>query len=231
MAAASDVVTEFLKGWKPVAEMPPGNAVRRGILRFMAAPDVAAREKLLEKTSELFALHRIYRELSIFREDDPPFAQELEDLLSLSVEAFAGAVKEGAIKPFAETLQKGFQFGRHAPNPKHIAMRRFLQHLFNQQVNGPSVKYTYYANGVIHGSPGKTHEEMANEFQSAGFGGDRPQFGGQFFRVDTLAFNFDTSSTTFVANVQPQAVVESVQRWVRLTGGQPDKIDVKYTGR
>lgn len=231
MSAASDTVTAFLKDWKPVAELPPGNPLRRGLLRFVAAPDEMARRTLLAKTNELFALHQIYRELGIFREDEPPYAGDLQGLLALSVEDFAAGVREGNVRPFAETLQKGFQFGRYAVDPKHLAMRRFLLHLFQQEVGGAGVKYTMYANGIIHGSHGKTHEEIAKEFSSLGFGGGKPEFGGQFYRVALLGYQFDTSSTTYVANVDPRKVVDTVRRWLRLTGAQEDKVALAYLKR
>jgi hypothetical protein len=231
MSAASDAVTAFLKDWKPIAEMPPGNPLRRGMLRYVAAPDAAARRTLLAKTSELFALHQIYQELGIFREDEPPYAKDLDALLSLSIEDFAEGVREGNIRPFAETLQKGFQFGRYAVDTKHLAMRRFLLHLFQQEAGGAGMKYTVYANGIIHGSHGKTHEEMAKEFTILGFGNGKPEFGGQFYRVALLSFRFDTGSTTYMANVDPRKVIETVRRWLRLTGGQEDKVELAYLKR
>lgn len=231
MSAASDAVTAFLKDWKPIAEMPPGNPLRRGMLRFVAAPDDAARRALLAKTSELYALHEIYQTLGIFREDEPPYAKDLEALLSLSIEDFAAGVREGNIRPFAETLQKGFQFGLHAVDSKHLAMRSFLLHLFRQVVDGAGMKYTVYPNGIIHGSHGKTHEEMAKEFSILGFGSGKPEFGGQFYRTAPLNYQFDTSSTTYVANVDPRKVADTVRRWLRLTGAQEDKVGLEYLQR
>ncbi len=231
MSAASDAVTAFLKEWKPIAELPPGNPLRRGLLRFVVAPDEAARRTLLAKTNELFALHQIYQELGIFREDEPPYAKDLEGLLALSVDEFAEGVREGNIRPFAETLQKGFQFGRYAVDSKHLAMRRFLLHLFQQEPGGAGLKYTVYPNGVIHGSHGKTHEEMSKEFSILGFGSGKPEFGGEFYRVALLDYAFDTGSTTYVANVDPSMVVQGVRRWLRLTGAQEKKVQLDYRKR
>lgn len=231
MSNPKDVVSEFLKQWKPIAVMAPGNPVRRGVLRFMATDDVSQRETIVAKTNMLYALHRQYRELAIFREDNPPFAEDIAEVFKFSVADFATAIEDNSFKNITAAIQKAFQFGRYEADPKHVAFRKFLTYLWAMPVGGPGLKYSMYSNGVIYSAGGLTHEEMAREYNQMGFGGDKPDFGGQFYRADALSFEFDAGSTTFVKTANPSKVDESVRRWVRVTGGDAGKLQIKYLPR
>ncbi|MBI3992786.1 MAG: hypothetical protein HY342_05905 [Candidatus Lambdaproteobacteria bacterium] len=228
MSSAQETVGEFLKQWKPIAAMPPGNPVRRGVLRCMTTDDVAQRASVLAKTNALFALHERYREIGIFREDAPPHAADMAALLAVKLDEFAQAIADGKAQNFLELIQKGFQFGRFEPEAKHVALRKFLLHLWHMRIGGPGLKYSMYGNGVLYTAGGLSHEEMAREYNQLGFGGDKPLFGGQFYRIEQLEFHFDTGSTTFARHVDPGKVEEAVRRWVRLTGGDATRLALAY---
>ena len=228
MSNAQETVAEFLKQWKPIAAMPPGNPVRRGVLRFMATDDIAQRTSILAKTNALFALHEQYREFEIFREDHPPHAADMTALLGLTLGEFAQAISDGKAQHVVALIQKGFQFGRFEPNAKHVALHKFLLHLWHMRIGGPGLKYSMYGNGVLYTAGGLSHEEMAREYNQLGFGGDKPLFGGQLYRRAQLEFHFDPSSTTFARHVQPGKVEESLRRWVRLTGGDAARLALTY---
>ena len=228
MSSAQEKVGEFLKQWKPIADLPPGNPVRRGVLRFMATDDSAQRASVLAKTNALYALHEQYREIGIFREDDPPHAADISALLGVTLDEFVQAIDNGKAQHILALIQKGFQFGRFEPDAKHVALRKFLLHLWRLRIGGPGLKYSMYGNGVLYTAGGLSHEEMAREYNQIGFGGDKPLFGGQFYRIEQLDFHFDTGSTTFARHVDPAKVEETVRRWVRLTGGDASRLALAY---
>lgn len=230
MTHPADRVQRFLESWRPLAELPPGNPVRRTVLRFVATEEPAERRRLLERVSPLYRLHGIYESLGILREQGHARREVFRRLLALSIEDFARALEEGRQKDYLALLMEGFEFGRQAPPGAHAAAREFLLHLWSLEVGGQAgLKYSVYPNGVLFTTGGQTHDEMAREFNRRGFGSGNPVAGGTLLRQGPLAFCYDTHSTFVRAGGSPQKLVaESLQRWIRATGGDAGQVGLTY---
>ena len=87
-----DEVLAFLEKWKPFASLPPGNAVRRSILRLLGTEDAGERAKILAKVNGLYGLHGIYQGLGILREGGGAKWETFAQLLGISVADFATAI-------------------------------------------------------------------------------------------------------------------------------------------
>ena len=228
---SSDVgaVRDFLESWKPYAELPPGNPARRTINRFIESDDAAERAKLIARTNLLYQLHELYEHLEIRRQEPDAKTEQFARLMTMPVAEMAAAIDSGERRPFLELLQAGFEFGRSELQPRLTAVRRFMLDLWALPVGGLGMKYSIYPNGVLFASGGLTHDEMARKFNLLGLGQGQPQGGGELQRLENLTFAYDTASTAFGSRLKPEFVKDSVNRWMRLTGGQADKITLNYS--
>ncbi len=227
MAEAADksdqqVIEQFMGNWAPLASLPQGSRRRNGVLRFVAAASQEERSKALESASIPFKLRRHYEALGILRPDRPsdPFGE----LLALSREQIAAAIRQGKPQDMLALLQRGFEFGRQPVPPQTEAARTFLLEFWALPPKGPNMKYCIYPNGIPYGGGGKTHEEMARKFVADGLGSGNPVCGGVIYRTDPLAFTFDISSTAFRTSMQPDGVRQAIVRWIRTTGGDEQKV-------
>ena len=215
--------------WMPFAMLPPGSRVRTSIMRFLAAETPDDRARAMEYASSLYKLHRIYKELGILRMErayDP-----YTELLGLSFQKMAIAIRQGNTQELLGLLQRAFEFGRHPVPPQHQAARTFLLELWALQSGGSNMKYCIYANGIPYSGGGKTHEEMARQFVATGLGNGLPLCGGLIYRTEELAFQFDISSTAFRASVQPEQVRHAIMRWIHATGADESKVKFAFHGR
>ena len=228
---ARQTVRTFLEGWRTFAQLPPGNPARRNVTRFIETDDAEARQEILARQSLLYRLQQVYGRLGMQREDGAGTKGLFRELIHMPLAEMARAVATGRRKDFAELLQGGFEFGRGAPEPRIMAVRRFLLELFALPVLGGGMKYSIYPNGVLYSGGGLTHEEMARKFNELGLGQGNPLGGGEIQRPAELAFIFDVASTAFVTVMKPEFVRESLLRWVRLTGGMEERIAFDHRAR
>jgi hypothetical protein len=229
MSDPIDEVRAFLEKWKPFAALPPNNAVRESILRLLGTEDAAERAKILAKVNDLYCLHRIYKGLGILRDDAGAKGEAFAQLLGISVPEFAAAIRNKEQRAFLTLLLEGFEFDRAVPAPNQLAARRFLGYLWQMRVGDPAIKYSIYPNGVLFSAGGKTHDEMAKEFTERGFGSGLPTGGGFIRRDGDLAFQYDTHSTFAQTGGAETLVADSLQRWIRTTGADPDKVTIDYS--
>lgn len=232
-AVSEDVqaVRGFLEGWKPYAQLAPGNPARRTINRFIETDEAGERAKIIARTSLLFQLHEQYAHLGIRREDADAKTEQFAKLIAMPAAEMAGAIESGERRPFLELLQSGFEFGRFELEPRFTAVRRFMLDLWAMPIAGLGMKYSIYPNSVLFASGGLTHDEMARKFNSMGLGQGRPIGGGEMQRRKKLAFAYDTASTAFGGQLKPEFVQASIRRWVRLTGGQADKFTLAHQNK
>lgn len=195
------------------------------ILSFLETDDPEARQGRLIQASGRYRLHERYRELGIFREDRNEWTERFGRLLAISTGEFAGAIGLGNQKGQLGLLQYGFEIGRHAVDPRHEVVRRFIHTLFELPIGGLPIKYSLFAGGVLYSGSGRTHDEMAQDFVRLGLGAV-PVTGGVFGRTETLAFRYDTSSTAYRTG-DPNLVRESLLKGIRTTGGREDLVIVK----
>ena len=224
MSEAVQAVRGFLEGWKPYAVLPPGNPARRSIHRFVETDDVAERTRIIARCNLLFQLHELYQGLGMLREQPDANMARFAQLISMPAEEMAEAIAGEGRRPFLEMLQAAFEFGRSPLEPRLAAVRRFLLDLWSLTVEGMGMKYSLYANGVLFAAGGLTHDQMARRFNELGFGQAWPMGGGEFQRLDTLAFAFDTDSTAFGKQLKPEFVKISLSRWVHQTGGREEEL-------
>ena len=225
---ARQTVQAFLEGWKPFAQLPPGNPARRHITRFIETDDAEARGKILARQSLLYRLQQLYGRLGMKREDGAGTRGQFRELINMPLAEMARAVAANRRKEFAELLQGGFEFGRGTPKPRIVAVRRFLLELLTLPVLGGGMKYSIYPNGVLYSGGGLTHEEMAKKFNDLGLGQGNPLGGGEIQRPAKLAFIYDVASTAFVTVMKPEFVKESLLRWVYLTGGMEERVAFEH---
>lgn len=231
MSEAADLVRSFLESWKPYAQLPPGNAARRTINRFIETDEPAERARIIARTNLLFQLHEQYERLGIRREDADAKSEQFAKLLAMPAREMAAAIESEGRRDLLELLQAGFEFGRNELEPRFEAVRRFMLEIWAMPIAGLGIKYSIYGNGVFVASGGLTHDEMARKFSAQGLGGGRPIGGGKLQRRENLGFDFDTSSTAFGGQLKPEFVTESFSRWLRLTGGQVDKVTLTHKAR
>ena len=223
------IIDRFMQNWSPFATLPPGSRARTSIVRFLSANSAEDRARALEYASPLSRLRRTYNELGILRTGrafDP-----YSELLELTPQKMADAIRQGATQALQTLLQQGFEFGRHPALPQHQAARTFLLEFWALQTGGPNMKYCIYASGVPYSGGGKTHEEMARQFVSAGLGSGQPQCGGLIDRVGDLAFQFDISSTAFRTSMRPEEVRQVIVRSIRATGADETKVTLRHLGQ
>lgn len=223
-------VLGFLQNWKPFASLPANEPLRGEIVAFLSA-DAATRKVILSRVNGLYKLHQSYRELGILRETESAKIASFEQLIALSTAEFAQAIKNQQQKPFLGMLLEGFEFERAAAAPNQLAARQFLAYLWGMRVGDPAIKYGVYSNGVLYSAGGKTHDELAREFNSKGFGSGMPKGGGFIARKGDLQFLYDTYSQFIKSGDQKQIVGESVKRWIRLSGGDDTKVQLTYMDR
>lgn len=228
MSDPFDEVRAFLQKWKPFASLSASDAVRQSILRLLGTEDAGERAKILAKANDLYSLHRIYEGLGILRDGAGAKGEAFAQLLSISVPAFAKAIRNNEQRAFLGLLLEGFEFDRAATAPSQLAARRFLANLWQMRVGDPAIKYSIYPNGVLFSAGGKTHDEMAKEFTQRGFGSGLPIGGGFIRRDGDLAFQYDTHSTFIQTGGAEKLIAESLQRWIRGTGADPGKVTFGY---
>ena len=231
MSEARQVVQEFLMGWKPFAQLPPGNPARRSLTRFIETDDPTQREEIFARLNLLYRLHKTYVELGMRREDNSGIGEQHQRLMRMKVEDMAEAISSGGRRDLAELLQAGFEFGRSVLEPRLMAVRLFLLEFWDLPVGGLGMKYSVYPNGVLFSIVGLTHDELARRFNDLGMGQGAPLGGGEIQRQGDLEFLFDTASTAFKGAFKPEFVQESLKRWVRLTGGSEDRVTFSYRER
>ena len=228
MSDPTQSIRAFLEGWKPFAELPPGNPARRGLSRLFESDDPSERAEVLERVSPLFRLHGKYRELEIHREEKNERAAQFQRMLRLTREEAAQALQSGNTREVLGLLQACFEFGRYPAIPRDQAVRTFLLELWELETGALGTKYSVYPNGVLFSAGPLTHDEMARRFTELGYGAGTPQGGGEILRKGRLQFEFDTASTAFGAGARPNFVVQSVKRWIHATGGQDDNVTFAY---
>ncbi|MEE8396965.1 MAG: hypothetical protein V3S29_12980 [bacterium] len=228
MTDHSQLVMAFLENWKPFAELPPGNPARRGVVRLIESDDPQRRGAALARVSQLAQLHEVYQKLGVRRVTRPDKSERFGELLRMPAQKMATALDDGDRREFLALLQDCFEFGRFAPESKVRAARQFLLAFWAMAVGAPPIKYSAYPNGVLFSLPGATHDEMASRFTKLGFGSGRPSGGGGFVREGELAFAFDTATTAFGSTMKPNFVTESLNKWIRQTGGDDEKVALTY---
>lgn len=72
---------------------------------------------------------------------------------------------------------------------------------------------------------------MAEEFIKRGFGSGMPTGGGFIRRDGDLAFQYDTHSTFAQTGGAEKLVADSLQRWIRTSGADADKVTIGYSDR
>ncbi len=226
MSDAYATVERFLRGWKPFAELG-GTMLGAQILALLAERDPEARRRHLASASDLYRLHRRYEELGLLRPGKNERAEQFERLLAEPVEAFAAAIERGEQKEHLTRLQFCFDFGRHAAPPRAALMREFIHKLFDLETGGLGVKYSLYPAGVLYTSTGKSHDEMAQDLAKLGMGG-APVAGGTIARTAQLDFLYDMASTAYKATNDPDAVKEPLLRAIRNTGGQEERVRLRF---
>jgi len=231
MAAPMDTIKGFLQGWRPFAELEGHPVGKQGVLAVLGANGVENRREQLTKYCDLYRLHGVYRELKMLRDGRNEKAERFEALATLSAAELAEAIGAGTQKDLMGLIQFCFEFGRHEVPSKHHIMREFLLTLFRLKVGDPDMKYTFFGGGVLYTDGGKTHDEMVRDFARLGLGGGQPLAGGVISRKDTLSYTLDISSTAYRGTNDPKLVREALLRWVRTTGGDPDKLIVKTVTR
>jgi hypothetical protein len=219
-------VEQFLQGWKPFAELS-GTMLAAQILALLGERDQEARRRHLLSASDLYRLHRRYEELELLRPGKNERAEQFERLLHEPIEAFAAAIAKGQQKEHLGLLQFCFEFGRHAAPPRAALMCEFIHKLFDLEIGGLGVKYSLYPAGVLYTSTGKSHDEMAQDLAKLGMGG-APVAGGTIARTGQLDFLYDMASTAYKATSDPNAVKEPLQRAIRNTGGQAEKVRLRF---
>ena len=132
-------VRTFLEGWKPYAQLPPGNPARRTINRFIETDETGERAKIIARTNLLFQLHEAYVHLGIRRKDADAKTEQFARLLAMPAGEMAGAIESEERRPFLELLQSGFEFGRSELEPRFAAVRRFMLDLWAMPIGGLGV--------------------------------------------------------------------------------------------
>lgn len=224
-------IRAFFQNWKPFASLPANDPLRGDIFAFLSSSTPAERKEILTRANDLFKLHQDYRELGILREAENAKVGAFVQLIGLSAEAFAQAIKNQQQKPFLAMILEGFEFDRAAAPPNQLATRRFLSYFWGMRTGDPPIKYGVYSNGVIYSAGGKTHDELARDFTQNGFGSGMPMGGGFMARQGDLHFAYDTYSQFVKSGDQRQMVGESVKRWIRLSGGDDSKVKLTYADR
>jgi hypothetical protein len=224
LAGDTQVIEKFLAGWAPFAQLPADSAVRSALMHFFAADCPEERRQALERVNPASRLLRIYAELGIARNAGDP-AQEL---LELSPQKMAAAIRQSATQEPLALLQRHFEFGRTPAVPNQQAGRRFLLEFWSLAVGAPAMKYCAYAKGLPFSAGGKIHEEIAREFIRARYGSGNPLCGGSIVRRAPLGFEFDTSTTVFRSGMRPEEVKQGILRSIRATGGDDDKVKLTH---
>jgi hypothetical protein len=220
-----EVVERFFAGWAPYAQLAAKDPVRAGIMRFLAAETGDQRRAALDAVNSAGRIYRLYVEMGIARDGNDPSA----DAVALSTERLASAIRAGEPKDALGVLQKCFEFGRTPAVPNQRAARTFLLEFLSLAVGGPAMKYCVYAKGLPFSAGGKSHEEVAREFVVDGFGSGNPLCGGLIARRGLLAYEFDTSSTVYRSGMRPDEVRAGILRWVRIAGGDDEKLKLTYS--
>lgn len=231
MSEEVQALRAFLESWKPYAQLPPGNPARRTINRFIETDEAEERAKVIARTSLLFQLHEQYVHLGIRRVDSDAKTEQFAKMLAMPAAEMAGAIESEARRPYLELLQSVFEFGRFELEPRFAAVRRFMLDLWALPIGGLGMKFSIYSDAVLFASGGLTHDEMARKFNAMGLGRGRPTGGGEIQRRGKLAFAYDTASTAFGGQLKPEFVKESISRWIRLTGGQADRVKLIFENR
>jgi hypothetical protein len=223
------VIDRFMQNWTPYSTLRPGNRARTSLARFLAAATREDRARALEYASALSRLQRIYGELGILRTGRAfdPYAE----LLELTAQKFADAIRQGHHPEWLTLLQHAFEFGKHPVLPPQQAARTFLLEFWALRVSGPTMKYCIYINGVPYSGGGKTHEEMARQFVHDGLGSGSPMCGGQINRTDDLVFEFDVGSTAFHTSMRHEEVRQVILRSIHATGGDETRVTLKHHGK
>jgi hypothetical protein len=221
----------FLQNWKPFASLPPNDALREEIFAFLSAGSADERKTALARVNSLYKLHTVYRQLGILREAENAKVASFTQLIELSPEAFAEAIRNQQQKPFLLMILDGFEFDRAAAPPNQLATRQFLSYFWNMRVGDPPIKYGVYSNGIIYSAGGKTHDELARDFTQKGFGSGMPMGGGFMQRQADLHFVYDTYSQFVKSGSPKQLVLDSTRRWIRSSGADDTKIKLTYAER
>ena len=229
MSEGADPIKTFMEGWKPFAALPPGNLVRRSLLRFMATEDGDQRREIFAKANGLYKLHRTYEALGILRTANNAKSEVFDRMIGISTSDFAAAIKNKQPKDYLLQLQEAFEFGRSPAASNQLAVRQFLSHFWALKPGAPSLKYTIYGNGVLFSTGGGTHEEMTKAFTDLGFGSGRPAGGGAIIRNGDLDFDYDTYSKAVQSGGSARQLVgESLNRWIRATGADETRVKLTY---
>ena len=219
------VIDKFFAGWAPFAQLPQGSPVKNAVTKFLSAETPEERRSALESVNPTGKILRMYTEMGILRDAADPAAE----LLTLSPAKLADAIRSGATQEPLGLLQKTFEFGRTPPVPNQQAARTFLQEFLALAVGAPAMKYCAYAKGLPFSAGGKSHEEIARQFVSYGYGSGQPLCGGLIARRQPLAWEFDTSTTVFRSGMRPDEVKQGILRWVRATGGNDEQITLTHS--
>jgi len=228
-AASQEAVRTFLLAWRPLADLPPGNVARRSVLRFFETDDAAERREILERANPAARLYRIYGELGIRR--PTRWGEDFERVLGLTADGLAAEIAAGTQRGALELLRACFEVGSAAAEARQQALRLFLLEVWGLKVGGPSMKYSYYANGVMFAGGGKTHEEMARDFVRLGLGSGHPVAGGQIIRRDELAFAYDLHSSAYASGDQRGNVADAFRRAIRASGAEEGRVRLEYVER
>jgi len=217
-------IDKFFSGWAPYVQLPANHHVRGDVKLFLAAETPEQRRAALEKANLQFRLQRAQTEAGILRPDQ---ANGFTEVLALSRQKLAEAIRQGNTQDPLGLLQKAFAFGRFPPVPNQQAATLFLLEFWALHVGGASLKYCTYAKGLPFSAGGKTHEELARVFVASGYGSGNPLGGGQIARRAALDFEYDVTCTVFRGGVRPEEVKAGILRWIRTTGGDDQKVNLK----
>ncbi len=223
-AGEQQAIDKFFAGWAPFAQLPPNSHVRADLTQFLAADSPEARRAALEKANLQCRLLRVYADAGVLRADQ---ANGFADVLALTRQKLAEAIRQNNTQEPLGLLQKAFAFGRFPAVPNQQAATTFLLELWALHAGGPSMKYCTYAKGLPFSAGGKTHEEIARVFVSSGYGSGNPLGGGQIARRAAFDFEYDVTCTVFRGGVRPEEVKAGILRWVRATGGDDQKPNLK----
>ncbi len=221
-------VTDFFAGWPPYAEMP-SRVLPGQIITFLTEEDPQRRREILTSASPLFRLHERYRELEMFRPGRNERAEQFQVLLGLSLEDLARSIREKRQKEHLVLIQYCFEFGRHEVSPRNDVVREFLHTALSLPIGENTMKYSLFAGNVLYSSGGKTHDEMAVDFKNLGLAA-QPLCGGMLKRTAPLELHYDVSSSAYRTG-DPGQVRDAMQRAIRASGGDEDKLVIKLEER
>ena len=221
--ADAQLIERFLSAWAPFAELPAG-PLRAALTRFVKAESLEERRAAVETINTAGRILRGYAELGILRDD----SSAATEILSLSPQALAAAIRSSATQEPLGLLQKWFEFGRSPAVPNQRAARSFLLEFVAMTVGAPAMKYCAYAKGLPFSAGGQSHEQIAREFVALGYGSGNPLCGGLIARRAKLTYEFDTSSTVFRSGMRPDEVKQGILRWIRASGGNDEAITLTH---